>query len=310
MNVKTNRLLVKGSHYYEAAKLLRNERLHIGTELRFEPDLTNQFDCNAVKILHADSGALIGHVSSAVAMKYKQLCQDEKIISVKVCELTEGERLKIYISVVHNSSEQKVKTSNVSFDLTSIPPTCGVYSIKNSLYKRQYIGSTENLKQRARQHFSALENDTHHNRSLQNDFNQLGGTSFSFSVVEFYYDKASVILAESCVIETMKLKGCEIYNNTDDGQGRIPVANSKASRNATFMSDEVLMPVSMQPFNHLSTRNHRLISNDNINIEVSSSVQSHSIQPSQVKRRKRIGLKLCIVIVALFYAFMAYILFK
>jgi group I intron endonuclease len=59
----------------------------------------------------------------------------------------------------------------------------GVYVIKNNANGLFYIGGTNNIKTRKVAHFSALRNNRHNNKSLQEDFNKYGITYFEFDVI-------------------------------------------------------------------------------------------------------------------------------
>jgi group I intron endonuclease len=61
----------------------------------------------------------------------------------------------------------------------------GVYSIKNMLDGKVYIGSTVNLKKRWRSHKYMLKNNKHDNRHLQFAWNKYGADAFVYSVVEY-----------------------------------------------------------------------------------------------------------------------------
>lgn len=60
----------------------------------------------------------------------------------------------------------------------------GIYSIKNKLNERLYIGSTHWFEDRWISHLRALRKNSHHNRFLQNDFNKSGECSFVFEIIE------------------------------------------------------------------------------------------------------------------------------
>ena len=61
----------------------------------------------------------------------------------------------------------------------------GIYIITNKDSEKFYVGSTNNLHLRQRQHFNDLRNNTHHCRYLQNAYNKYGEMNFIFSILEF-----------------------------------------------------------------------------------------------------------------------------
>lgn len=60
----------------------------------------------------------------------------------------------------------------------------GVYKITNMVNKKVYIGQTDRLNQREREHFYKLERNEHHNQFLQKSYNKYGKENFIFEVLE------------------------------------------------------------------------------------------------------------------------------
>ena len=65
----------------------------------------------------------------------------------------------------------------------------GVYKITNDRTGEVYIGQSMNIDARKASHFEELENGTHHNRGMQEDYNS--GDTFSFEVLEEVYGTRS-----------------------------------------------------------------------------------------------------------------------
>jgi len=59
-----------------------------------------------------------------------------------------------------------------------------VYKIENKENGKKYIGSSWKIKERFKQHLSALRNNRHPNKELQKDWNEYGEESFKFEVLE------------------------------------------------------------------------------------------------------------------------------
>lgn len=48
-------------------------------------------------------------------------------------------------------------------------PMSGIYVITNTINGRQYVGQSQNIFFRRKQHFVALKNGTHENKAMQQD---------------------------------------------------------------------------------------------------------------------------------------------
>lgn len=60
----------------------------------------------------------------------------------------------------------------------------GIYKIKNIINNKVYIGSTNNLTKRLREHKSSLKNGNHYNYHLQNAYELYKIENFEFSILE------------------------------------------------------------------------------------------------------------------------------
>lgn len=80
----------------------------------------------------------------------------------------------------------------------------GIYSIKNKVNGKQYIGSSKSVYYRWKQnHLPQLNNGNHFNRHLQSAWNKYGEKSFEFQVIE-ECDKELLFKREGYWIETTK----------------------------------------------------------------------------------------------------------
>ena len=59
-----------------------------------------------------------------------------------------------------------------------------IYRIVNAVDGRSYIGQTNNIKRRRKEHFVDLKAGVHHNPFLQNAYNKYGRSAFTFEVLE------------------------------------------------------------------------------------------------------------------------------
>jgi len=58
-----------------------------------------------------------------------------------------------------------------------------VYEIRNTKNGRCYIGQTTNITSRLVEHKNSLKNNSHHNRLLQDDYNEFGKEAFTFEIL-------------------------------------------------------------------------------------------------------------------------------
>lgn len=89
---------------------------------------------------------------------------------------------------------------------------CGVYAMECTVNGRQYIGSTINaFVSRALSHYSALNNNTHNNQELQEDWNEHGAHSFRFVILQEFdmlTPMVEIRKAEQSFIDA----GIDLYN--------------------------------------------------------------------------------------------------
>lgn len=61
---------------------------------------------------------------------------------------------------------------------------CGIYSIKNVINNKIYIGSSAGIYQRWTNHKRLLKYNTHHNKHLQGAYDKYGENNFKFYIIE------------------------------------------------------------------------------------------------------------------------------
>jgi group I intron endonuclease len=62
--------------------------------------------------------------------------------------------------------------------------TMGIYKIFNKVNNKYYIGSSNNIKRRWRDHKKMLRGNRHDNIYLQNSWNKYGENNFDFIVID------------------------------------------------------------------------------------------------------------------------------
>lgn len=82
-----------------------------------------------------------------------------------------------------NSSPSKVR-DRLSISVEDTGVICGIYYIQNTVNTLCYIGSSVDVKNRIRSHFSELLMGSHHSSKLQNAFNKYGVDSFIWGMCE------------------------------------------------------------------------------------------------------------------------------
>lgn len=103
----------------------------------------------------------------------------------------------------------------------------GIYKITNIINNKIYIGSSNNIYKRKREHFSSLKNGTHCNIHLQRAYNIHGKSNFKFEVVEVCEEK-DLLKIEQIYLDKYFDKGINCYNENPiackppSQQGKIP----------------------------------------------------------------------------------------
>lgn len=87
----------------------------------------------------------------------------------------------------------------------------GIYQITNDINGKIYIGSTLNLYQRSRQHYSKLKNGKHPNKKLLNAISKYGINNFSFSVI---YSRCAI--ENLLTLEGKYMKKLKPFYNIDE----------------------------------------------------------------------------------------------
>lgn len=103
-----------------------------------------------------------------------------------------------------------------------------IYEIRNSTTGFRYIGYSENVTLRWKEHRRHLEKGIHHNIHLQRAWNKYGEGVFQWTILNSYEDKQSALLEEVNLIESQK----NIYNVAAGGRGGNWAKNLSADRKA------------------------------------------------------------------------------
>lgn len=92
------------------------------------------------------------------------------------------------------------------------PFPSGVYAIVNIRTSEVYVGSTVDLTRRSAQHFKALEEGLHHNRTLQYSFDTTGPSGFTFIVLEYVPDEDRLEATEQRWLNRLRSKAVNSHS--------------------------------------------------------------------------------------------------
>lgn len=111
----------------------------------------------------------------------------------------------------------------------------GIYKITNLKSNKFYIGSSNDIPKRWKQHISGLNNNKHHNFHLQKSWNKYGETSFKFEIIDIVNDSNDLFSREQKWInETNCCDGNIGYNLSRDAYRPI-VAEVSAHLNCNLV---------------------------------------------------------------------------
>jgi len=78
--------------------------------------------------------------------------------------------------------------------------TSGIYKIRNLVNNKVYIGQSKNLKERKKQHFSALRGNKHWNKILQYSWNKHSEENFRFEIIKYAPEHELDDLEKHCAL--------------------------------------------------------------------------------------------------------------
>lgn len=96
----------------------------------------------------------------------------------------------------------------------------GIYRIINIVNGKFYLGSSNDLRKRKREHIWALRKGAHINDYLQKAFNKYGEKNFIFEVLEYVNNESDLRKIEQYYLDLLKPCDCSIgYNLCEDSRG-------------------------------------------------------------------------------------------
>jgi group I intron endonuclease len=124
----------------------------------------------------------------------------------------------------------------------------GIYSIKNKINGKIYIGQSRNIEHRKKQHRTELKCNVHRNTYLQHAYNKYGADNFEFELIEEVYDSSELNKRERWYIKNFSAKNPSYgYNLTDGGDATYSlnedvknrISLNKRGQNTNLTVDEV-----------------------------------------------------------------------
>jgi hypothetical protein len=220
--MRTFRLPVRGFFAYGGERLLSSGALVVGTSVEIQPDPRNPHDRNALKVLKASSGELLGYLprsAAKVVVNYftrRGPCQ-AKIVHIGSETYKGRSQPNIKVELQLPLFEPAGDCSNLIAQAERVRGICGVYRFLNKLNQRSYVGSSNDTGARGLEHIGLLNDLVHHNELLQEDWNKMGASAFIFEFLE----RAGVEELALLELKHVQLTGAYDvgYNATPDGKG-------------------------------------------------------------------------------------------
>lgn len=235
-----SKIKVSGTHIYQAVATFKNGSLKQNSEVYLKHNPENPHDKNAVEIHLMPSGAMLGHISKKIAPKYAKLSDTDSICKAYVSSVDlENNYVDLIIVVIYEAEETRNHKNESTFPVphvVNLPDKPGVYAIKNILTGRMYIGSSQNVKYRVATHLRELDSGRHVNKLLQTDYIKIGAETFEAALLVENTGIGQLLSEEMAQITYHLNRGIDLYNMTEDGQGRVnpyPGVSSVSDRKFT-----------------------------------------------------------------------------
>lgn len=103
-------------------------------------------------------------------------------------------------------------------------PPMGIYQIRNLINGKIFVGSSKNLHAKLNSYRFQLEQGSHMNRELQEDYIQFGEKNFSFEVVDYLKPKEDLDYdygEDLTVLEEMWLEKLQPYDEKGYNKRRV-----------------------------------------------------------------------------------------
>lgn len=220
----TANIVVKGTNYYNVAELFEQDSLSPGLAVRLEHHPENQYDKNAVAVKVKSTDVMLGHLPKESAPMYATLIRRDKIVEASISKVRENQGyINIKVRIIYDQTDEELAEKHKSrlwLSASLMPSEPGVYAIRNIKTNRQYIGSSNNLKNRINSHLRDLSLGSHANHALQKDFSHLGFDYFEAVILISDISPSNLPTLEADKIGSLLKSGASLYNLTQDGQSK------------------------------------------------------------------------------------------
>lgn len=112
----------------------------------------------------------------------------------------------------------------------------GIYTIRNTVNNKIYVGSAVKLSRRFSEHKTSLSRKANANAKLQMAWNKYGADAFVFDVVEVVVDKRDLICREQHWIDALRSAAPDLYNISPTAGSSLGVKHSAETRAARSKS--------------------------------------------------------------------------
>lgn len=245
MRKQVSVFVVRGIQYYSAPDAYERGALRDGATVIMEREPQNPHDANAVVFRLKGSGHKLGHMSRGPASRWTRTLAAGWPYTARVHGISGGGNsgsLKVEIRIEADAAEHEVREA---VEIVLPRRVSGVYFLKCKTLNCVYVGSSRDMRERARGHMSDLVANSHHNRALQADFNRYGQSAFCFVEHASFLQPAMLAQAEAEAIRKMHLQGVSLYNRTSDGQGNLAAKDAPLHDESPSTPDwQVAKPIS------------------------------------------------------------------
>jgi group I intron endonuclease len=140
---------------------------------------------------------------------------------------------------------------------TPVGGTSGIYCLINMVNMKCYVGSSLDIKERVRHHFSYLLGVGHHSQILQRAFNKYGIESFQWGVLE-YVDGPELIAREQYWIDKVgDYNICKFAGSPRGVKMKLSDAEIERRRKAAGVMRKTLTPEQKIEYQAIATNSRR-----------------------------------------------------